>query len=396
MDTPSSVTSPVTTHPTGSSSTPRMAYLCFETAALYWRAVREGRLPFPEPLEETTLTDSCVTSFRELSLIDFSPLGVRLGRDGLSGFTRVVKTRRRTTSENAPAVQERIMPSGLAIAFGQSTPIHVMTNNHAQRGSCRCIRIHLSTESLPPGSLYAVTDQIRVTSPELTLLHLARSLRLLPCIELACEWCGTYALGPVTLDCEFDCMPITDTTRLRGLVRQHPAIRGSSAVRQMLRRIGEGLASPSETAVFLLLTLPSKLGGFGIPLPLANQQIPLRGTPFEDLSEHLYFVADLLWYHATLIVEYDGKEDHELTPQKIAEDKERRSVLAAMGYTVIVITRHDLESLHAFRRKARQIALALGVSLPEPEGSEANACRALFNWLCDAEHDHVPFGFGYR
>ena len=163
----------------------------------------------------------------------------------------------------------------------------------------------------------------------------------------------------------------------------------------MLPWVAEGLASPRETEVYLLLVLPARLGGFALPAPFVNQQIPLVGTAFASLTDHLFFIADLLWPWANLILEYDGSEDHESTTQQIASDKERRSILAAMGYTVIVISRHDLDSLARFERKVRQIAIALGMCFEEI-GVDNAARRTLFNWLFDATHDHVPFGYGYR
>ena len=338
--------------------------LGFETAALYWRAVRTGDLPMPTSTGFTAVPDSCIASARGITHIDLSPIAA------------------------LPALLDASDPR-----------LHVMVGTQARKWSSQKIRTHVMLAPLPPGSLYRVSPEIFVASPELTLLQLGRSERLLPCIELACEWSGSYALDLGEIGCHYDRVPVTDLARLNGLLAHRPAIRGSSAMLKVAKYVGEGLASPRETECFLILVLPTRLGGFALPAPLINQQIPLDSRPFGKLSRQRFYVVDFLWPDARLVVEYDGLEDHEMSPQQIAADKERRSVLAALGYTVIVITKRDLESLSALERKVRQIAFVLGAkegqAWDEEEAAETHTARkALFAWLFDCRHDHLPFGFG--
>ena len=340
--------------------------LGFETAALYWRAVRAGDLTMPTPLPLTSVPDSCTAGVRRISRLNLSLL------------------------DKLP------VPSD-----GSNSCLHVMVSDQTHKWRNRKVRAHLSLSTLPPESIFRVSPEIIVASPELTLLQLARTSRLLPSIELACEWCGSYALASGEGSCLYDRTPIADLTRLKRLLAQKPKPRGSTAMIKVVEFAGERLASPRETECFLILVLPVRLGGFALPVPLVNQQIPLDSTPFGELSRHRFYLVDFLWPEARLIVEYDGLDDHEVTPQQVAADKERRTVLAALGYTVIVITRRDLESLPALERKVQQIAFALGVKLDQPEGERKDAetqkaRRALFAWLFDCRHDHLPFGFGYQ
>jgi len=347
---------------------PRRPSLClgFETAALYWRAVRAGDLPMPTPLELTSVPDTCTAGARSISRVDLSPL------------------------EGLPSPSDE-----------SEHHLHVMVGTQARKWRNRGIRAHLSMGSLPSESLYGVSPDIIVASPELTLLQLARSGRLLPSIELACEWCGSYAFAPGESNCLYDCAPATDLARLGRLAAHTPKLRGSAAHLKAVRFVGERLASPRETECFLMLTLPTHLGGFALPAPLVNQQVPLDSTPFGSLSKHRFYLVDFLWPDERLVVEYDGLEDHEMTPQQVTADKERRSVLAALGFTVIVITKRDLGSLPAFERKVSQIAYALGLKTVAPRDEKEDmdvqvARRTLFAWLFDCRHDHLPFGFGFR
>lgn len=384
-----------TTHGATTRQPPRIC-LGFETAALYWRAVREGRLPQPKPLALTQVDETFVTGFRTLSQTDLAPLGISLNPYGISGRFHCEQATTSVAGNETSREERHLVADGLSIPPGTTIPLHLMVGSRGRRRASRAVRSHVAEGTLPPRSLYGITDQVAVCSPELTLTQLSRGMHLLPCIELACEWCGWYALGALAQDCGFSSFPLTDLGALRHSLTHARAPRGADAAWQALAYAAEGLASPRETEVFLLLTLPSDVGGYALPKPYANQQVPLKGTPVAALANRPFYVVDLLWPDARVIVEYDGLANHEATPVQAAQDKERRSVLAALGYTVIVITRRDLASPTAFEQKVRQVALALGRELPRPSASTLEARVALFSWLSDPMHDHLPFGFGYR
>lgn len=371
----------------------RQLVVCHQTAALYWRAVKEGRLPHPQPLDLRQVPASCIHGYHDASCIDLSPLGIGLHPDGITSNLLM-----ETTGFGAWGRTERrrvFVPQGIALPNAGTAPLHLLVSQRAQRSHQRGIVTHLLARSVPPESFYRVSDSLVVSSPELTCLQMMNSQRVLPCLELLCEWCGTYALGPWGSDCLFSRPPLTDLDRLHAFVTRAKGLHGIAGTRRVLELASERLASPRETELYLMLALPVSLGGLGLPKPFVNQRIPLQSMQLVDLSEHGCFEADLLWPHVRLIVEYDGIDEHEQTAQQVAADKERRSVLAALGYTVIVVTKRDLTSMQAFERKARQIAAALGVRLPHLGLEEHVARERLFGWLFDPMHEHVPFGSGY-
>ena len=368
-------------------------FLGFQTAALYWRAVKRGTLPYPQPLDLQELPDTCVHGLRDALDVDLSPLGLRLHDDGLASTLHLQREQLPADGHSMTIV--RLAPDGIAAPVGEAAPLHLLVPRSSQRARQHGLVTHVVSGTLPPSSLYRVSDSIAVSSPELTCLHLMRGARALPLIELLCEWCGLYALGPYGGNCAYKRPPVTDLSLLHEFVSQARAIRGHSSLEQVLSHVGERLASPRETEFFLMLTLPPNLGGFGLPIPAVNQQIPLKATSFAHLSAHDYFEADLIWPEAWLVVEYDGFDDHERTAAQIAADKERRSVLAAMGYTVVVVTKRDIVRMQALERKAGQIATALRTQLPVFGPDELEAHERLFGWLFDATHDHMPFGSGY-
>ncbi|MCR4871207.1 MAG: hypothetical protein K5859_07920, partial [Atopobiaceae bacterium] len=92
-----------------------------------------------------------------------------------------------------------------------------------------------------------------------------------------------------------------------------------------------------------------------------------------------------------VIFEYDGEFDHS-TRDRVARDKERRSVLASMGFTVVVGTKDSVAEEAAFRRKMAQVFKALGIRMPsfrkEELAAQESLRRTIFN---PSHHFDSPF-----
>lgn len=375
--------------------------LSHESAVLFWRAVREGHIPLPEPITPADLPKRFTAGIRGIRVLDLSPIGLRATTDGFLASWQphaITKTIRRSDGFlRIPAIEVR--PNGLALPSNTPTPLHVMVRESPHRHRHPAIRPHLMPRDLPAGSFCQVSDTIYVTSPELSFVQTCLRDRLLPNIELLAEWCGSYALGPRGVSCTFHTGSLMTPDSLRAFIAGlGHGIEGVRAARQALAWVAAPLRSPRETEVFLILVLPPRLGGYGIARPQVNARAAAKDGGFAD-EELFEYEVDLLWPGKLVILEYDGEDEHESSPQKVAWDKERRSELAARGYTVIVITKRDLASREALERKIAQLARALGIKLPsfdeETHPAEAQAHQALFDWLFNPRHDHLPFGFGY-
>ena len=116
-------------------------------------------------------------------------------------------------------------------------------------------------------------------------------------------------------------------------------------------------ASPRECALGLVLHLPPRFGGYGLPRPLLNEPIELTEAD-KRLADRSHYVADLLWQKQQVIVEYDSDAFH-LTSASHHHDSVRRAVLENAGYRVISITRNHLVSIDEMNRAAVTIARAL-------------------------------------
>ena len=378
--------------PEDSEDVQSQLYLGYETALLFWRAVHEGRLPAPQPIDARSVGPEAVVGCRALKEIDLAPLGVLLSSGGV-----LAQYDERTIdwgSRKEDEAKRGLVPAGIATLPGVPAPLHVLASGAKRYGTHACLKVHLVAGTLPAGSFYRVSDSIVVTSPELTFLQTCHKTRDLPNIELALELCGAYALHPAALPCRFDVAPVLTRERLERYVSCVGHRWGVQAVRRVLPWVRDGFASPRETELYLLLALDEESGGYGLTLPAVNEADDADDLPPGSAQ----YIADLVWKAngRVVVVEYDGFEEHERSAKKVAEDKERRSEMAARGEAVIVVTKRDLQSETTFAKKAAQIMRALEIDAEAAQTEQSDARSALFRWLSNPQHDHLPFGYGYR
>ena len=383
-------------------------YLSHETAALFWRAVHEKRLPMPKLVkpseaasaknETLPLHPNALTGLRAVRNIDLSPVGLTMTDQGAIAHYRRRKVDWGVLYERCPTWMQ--VPMGIALPPGTVAPLHVLTSRPSQRCKHRAIRTHLMKRPLPARSLYRISNSLYVVSPELCFIQSCLTRRMLPNVELGLEWCGRYALMPGDLPLMTDATPVMSVESLSTYLASCERRRGAAMAKRVMTWLADAVASPRETELYLLLTLPTSLGGFGLPKPMVNVGVGMGQPHVKARKDSVAYEVDLKWVvkgGKIVVVEYDGFDEHEGSPAKSLRDKERRSLLAALGHTVIVITKQHLASLDRLHAKVAQICLALDMDAPQfKTQEEREAHEALFNWLCNPSHDHLPFGYCYR
>ena len=319
-----------------------MLFLGYESAVQYWRAVRAGLIPFPTRSEISSVSG-----------------GDHLCRDIL---------------EFAPDLPIASQPKP-HVLVSQAKLIH--------RSDKVCY--HLCSDTLPKGSFCRHTSYVRVASPELCLLQSAQALGsggMIALIELCCEFMGGYSLCD-GIDRGFtSCEPLIIRADLQEyLDKLPPRTKGAVLLRRAARLAGEGSRSPRETECFLIFSLPPEMGGLGLPQPMMNPPLPVEDG---SLTDDEGYMVDLSWEDRKVIFEYDGERDHS-SHEQVKRDKERRSVLASLGYTVIVAVNDSVNDTERFKKKASQVFRALGRQLPEncedEDGLAASLRTTLFNPL---------------
>jgi hypothetical protein len=293
------------------------------------------------------------------------------------------------------------------------TPVDLLVPN----GSCfsrgKLARFHVWKGAFPPRSFLRVHDRVFVSTPYFIVLQLsaasppsklsrshAKSVarqdaqilaelglegqslspsdlqrwdniaRLVKATETLCDFAGTYRYIQATKGVVYGTRPLMSRQSFAEYLEGVNARKGIDRAFRVAELAFDKSASPMETALVLMLTLPVELGGFGLPRPELNGEIPLEQA-FLDLVSQEAFFADLLWADEQLIVEYYGWKDHfGAGPTKVGRDAARANSLTSLGWTVLHVTYEQVRSVAGISLLARQVAHALGVTLLEPNEIE--------------------------
>ena len=150
---------------------------------------------------------------------------------------------------------------------------------------------------------------------------------------------------------------------------------GHNQALKALRFVADYSASPMEAVLVMLLTLPYRHGGYGLPMPELNGSIypKKRVSQFAGKS---FYRGDLLWRDAGVVAEYNSDIEH-ASPDRIAIDAIRRSDLSLCGIYEVTVTNRQIKSMELFDKIAKQIAVRVGKELRYKEPEFLKARREL-------------------
>lgn len=263
--------------------------------------------------------------------------------------------------------------------------LHILVFAQNQKRRRTTYRTHLWSAPLPPGSLYDFGSGAYVCSPEFVFLQMASQLETAQLVALACELCGLYSLDEsAERGLRKRQVPLVSLNELVSYIEcaRRLKIRSASHALGALRLAVERCASPMETASAMLLTLPVRMGGYAIPQPAMNLEIPLTSAARRLCpTERCY--GDMCWPGAHLDLEYLGDHDHS-GKQAMEQDRGRTDALIAMGFTVIEATSAQVRDWRAFEEIAVTIAGRLSRRIrTESRGNleaRAELRRLVFDW----------------
>lgn len=273
-----------------------------------------------------------------------------------------------------PRSAETRVPAKVSVerlrAFGELWPevggdLHLCVSSQNGRRSIRQARTHLVSGSYPEGSFCQLGEGILVASPELTFLQATRHLKEAQLVEYGYEICGLYAR--VREDPGFcACPALTTRARIEAFLDRLERLRderseglpwGLRLARRALAHVLDRAASPEEAAVSMILSLPGRLGGYGLPKPRLNERIRLSGgvARLFGIDE---FVCDLSWEEERAVLEYQGVQHKERS--RWAYDLRKGNVLVADDRKVVHVERGMLLTQGKMDEVAKLVARALG------------------------------------
>jgi len=301
-----------------------------------------------------------------LELIRF--LRASNGAEGIEG-TPVRKRRLSDAINTVKAVKELDITAQLWLEHIEQ-PIHAFVPERKKGTSTKHLITHVFSQQIPNGAFLNLGHGVCICTPQFTFLQLASKLEPLELLALGIELCGAYSrwnpnargdgLAAIrdrenARSCTYELPPAIKAQRLAAFVDRMSGRQGAIGARKVMRWVLDGSASPMETATYLLLCLPRRLGGYGLPKPMLNPVLKISGP---DGVKKRY--PDLFWHGPNIDVEYNSDEAHSGEWARYRDSK-REVELAVADVRVLPLTRPQLMDAHEFDGFAHGLRRMLGI-----------------------------------
>jgi len=256
-----------------------------------------------------------------------------------------------------------------AVPMGLSYPINLLVRSQDAKCRSKSVKPRVYSGQIPDRSFIKVNERILISSPVFCFFQMASDLSLVELIELGLEFCGSYSL-PTSYELDqgnvddknlYGHPQLTGKKELIAYTNRMRGINGQKKASRALRYIANGSASPMETILVMLLTLPHILGGYGLPTPILNRKIEL-GKAASKRSGRAFYVCDLFWNEANFAIEYDSNLYHTGT-DRIVRDSKKRLELDALDIDVMTVTSNQIRDIKSFEIIAKLAAKKLGKRL---------------------------------
>lgn len=229
-------------------------------------------------------------------------------------------------------------------------PVHFVVSHLETKPETLTYVCHGSKRSFTEKSALRIGKNLYVSTPEECFLQLASSFSLTQLIQAGFELCGSYAVHGDRLLVREPRMTVLSLNAYLARIGTYYGIRKARTAAQHLLNDS---ASPMETALSMLLCLPTSMGGYGLPKPHLNYPIT---------QERKLYRCDLCWPDKNLALEYDSDLYHS-SFEKLHADSTRRIQIEASRMHVISVSKRQLFDAGTFDRLAHAIAPYLGKRL---------------------------------
>lgn len=231
-----------------------------------------------------------------------------------------------------------------------SKPYHLLVDGkrgYNPRPDIHCTACH---RPLPPRSLIKVEKTFWTTGPELTLIELCADVNLndLELIQIFYELCGTYVLDNSWDGLTNTDIALTSSSKVARLIASIHRVAGIARARKLIKYVHDGSNSPMETALAMLVSLPTRMGGLGLGPIAMNHPV---ATPVG--LRHV----DIVFPKHRVGLEYQGKQFHSI--EQAGRDARRQNKIVGSGYTILNVWYDDLVIDHLFQQFVTDLFRAL-------------------------------------
>ena len=241
------------------------------------------------------------------------------------------------------------------------------TPGHRRAGNG--VRTQVWGGSLASGSFLTCGDGIYISSPEFVFLQMAARTDAVSLTMLGMELCGCYRMQDKHVAYQ---MPrLTNVRRIRSFLSRMVGTPGTRRAREALAHVMDGLESPAQTALLMQLCLPTRMGGYALPMPRLEQSVRLSND-LEGPSLSL-----LCWSGISLAVSecpgIGGGDGHPVvvTPQTLCSDELLRSVALLIAANLGISIRQETRTFRA-ARDALRVHIQRGCETYGEEGAMAS------------------------
>ncbi|HZK02633.1 MAG TPA: hypothetical protein VFC96_07210 [Anaerovoracaceae bacterium] len=222
-------------------------------------------------------------------------------------------------------------------------------SSRAKYYSRKGCKIHLCTSEIPKGGVINCSGNL-VASPELVFLQLASGMDLLNTILLGLQLCSSTPKNKRK--------SITTKRKLRNFMNKMSGQPGIKKANRALKYIENGSASIMESLVYMILTLPNSLGGYGLDGIVFNYRVDLENEAVRRLNQRSCYV-DIYYKAEKIAVEYDSFAFHN-SPKEQGRDAVRSAILHRHGIEVLHMNTIQLYDVKASDDFAKNLAIKLG------------------------------------
>lgn len=246
---------------------------------------------------------------------------------------------------------------------------HVLVGSTRNRRGCPGARVHVQSTVPAQTQLLRLRPGLYCRGPDLVSMQFAADHTLAETVALLMELMGGYSLSDLdpygtarnTWDASEHpsgpprCEPALEPDRLAFL-----AARASSSRSRVFRAAAQmalpHAASPMETILAAMLSLPKHVGGFGCCSLPGGVKLNARVDFSPDavvISKMPYAVCDVYAPAAKSDIEYNG--GYHTAEYARIHDENRNTGLSAMGIEVLVVNKEQLRSVAALESLAKHI-----------------------------------------
>lgn len=278
---------------------------------------------------------------------------------------------------------------GMDFELSEQRPLHVLSGSRAERIRTAGVACSCMSGKLPPDAFVNLGHGVRASGPEQVFLEMARVMRPEMHLLLGLELCGRFSRNaddPLNGSAAYGIQPATSVERLQAFLEGVSGVHGLKQARETLKLLADNAWSPVESLVAALCALPAEHLGYG--LGQLDLNVSARALGAADAMGMDVRMPNILFRGTGVGLSYSAQDQFGLEAiaqaaaasarnpgdarlrqalaeakaqvrTRIADEKLRDRDLAALGLTVLSVTREDLQEPGGFDRVARQVVGAL-------------------------------------